>query len=78
MRVDELAPVVADELGVPVDRVRAGSRLGDDLGMDSLGLLTLLLRLEQLTGGPWSIETFPMVTTVQDLCDAATRQEQQA
>ena len=75
MLLDELAPIVADELGVPASRVEPAARLGDDLGMDSLGLLTLLLRLEEETGGTWVLEDFPMVTTVQDLRDAVTRQE---
>ena len=71
-----MASFVADELAVATERVQPAARLAD-LGMDSLGLLTLLLRLEAETGGAWVVEEFPMVTTVQDLCDAVTHQERQ-
>jgi acyl carrier protein len=63
-----VAEIVADELAVDPTRVTATARLDEDLHVDSLGLLTLLLRLEAEFGGRWVIETFPPVTTVADLC----------
>ena len=74
VHVADLAPLVADELRVSPADVRPDARLAEDLGMDSLGLLLLLLRIEETVGGAWVIETFPPVTTVQDLCDAVTEQ----
>lgn len=61
---------------IHADRIRDDQALGEDLGVDSMGFVTLILELEQRLGRKvFSIDNLSSVKTVGDLArvvDAAT------
>jgi len=48
--LERIRPIVADSLAVPVEDVRADSRLIDELGADSLDFIDIVFSLERTFG----------------------------
>ena len=60
-------PIIADTLGVPVEKVAPTSRFVDDLGADSLDTVELLMALEEALSIQVQNEEAEKLSTVQDL-----------
>ena len=80
---DSLQPPGADEavlealsahLEVPMKQLRPFDRLGADLGITSLGLILLVLDLEDVLGVRMHYELLDQVTTVGDLLELVRAQ----
>ena len=63
--VDVFVRVFEDE--VPADAIRPESRLIDDLGLNSIGMLYMAMELENEFGIKFSNEDFAGLTTVGDV-----------
>ncbi len=72
---EELRPVIAKELSVPVEKVTPQAKFMDDLEADSLGLVTLQQTLEEWAtkkaGQPFEIDDKEVenVRTVEQMVD---------
>ena len=63
----DLMAVIAKQLDCPIDRVREGARLVDDLGADSLSLVQLALALEATFELEIPVRDVPTLVTVGDV-----------
>lgn len=63
----KIQPIIADTLGVPVEKVVPQARFTDDLGADSLDTVELLMALEEALGIQVQNEEAEKLSTVQDL-----------
>ena len=63
----KIQPIIADTLGVPIEKVVPQARFTDDLGADSLDTVELLMALEEALGIQVQNEEAEKLSTVQDL-----------
>lgn len=63
---------IAEVLGVPPESVTSGTRLGEDLGADSLDLAEILARVETRSGVVVEQSRLTSIATVGDACAALT------
>jgi acyl carrier protein len=61
---------VADVFGISPDSVSPATRLGEDLGADSLDLVEIVSRIEARSGIAVEPSSLTSVTTVGDACAA--------
>ena len=61
---------VADVFGISPDSVAPGTRLGEDLGADSLDLVEIVSRIEARSGIVVEPSRLTSITTVGDACAA--------
>ena len=61
---------VADVFGISPDSVTPGTRLGEDLGADSLDLVEIASRIEAQSGIVVEQSRLASITTVGDACAA--------
>lgn len=61
---------VADVFGISPDSVTPGTRLGEDLGADSLDLVEIASRIEARSGIVVGQSRLASITTVGDACTA--------
>ena len=64
---DEIAKILAEQLGIPQSKITAESEIIKDLGADSLDVVELLMTLEDNTGKTIPEETVSDIKTVGDL-----------
>ncbi|KAK9814092.1 hypothetical protein WJX72_000540 [[Myrmecia] bisecta] len=62
----DVREVIAEQLGIAVDKVEAGSSFVDDLGADSLDTVEIMMALEEKFDLQLDEEGAEKVTTVQD------------
>ena len=48
--IDKIREIIADELDVEIDEVTPGSDIIEDLGADSLAIVTIIMTIEDLYG----------------------------
>jgi len=48
--IDKLRGIIVDELGVSPDEIKPEARFVEDLGADSIGLMELVMKLEEEFG----------------------------
>lgn len=63
---ERLREVIAEELGVSADEIKPESRFIEDLGADSIGLMELVMKLEEEFGIKIPDEDVEKITTVGD------------
>ena len=63
----KIQPVIAETLGVPIEKITPQARFTDDLGADSLDTVELLMALEEALGIQVRNEEAEKLNTVQDL-----------
>ena len=63
----KIQPIIADTLGIPIEKVVPQARFTDDLGADSLDTVELLMALEEALGIQVQNEEAEKLSTVQDL-----------
>ncbi|MFN8391100.1 MAG: phosphopantetheine-binding protein [Bdellovibrionota bacterium] len=68
-RVQQL---ISSEFGLAPEKIQPASKLGDDLGLDSIDLCDALVYMEKETGKAFPLEHFRTVSTVDDLVDRTT------
>ncbi len=65
----EISRALADELGIPADRITPDAHLSDDLEMDSLDRAEFLVVLENRLGRPIDAAGAEEARTVRDVVD---------
>ncbi len=73
---DRIKQFIVNELGVNQERVIPNARLIEDLGADSLCLLTMKIRLEDEFGIVIPIEVAEKILTVGDVLDFVKEHQQ--
>lgn len=68
---EQVAPLIAEHLGVAPDKVTAEASLIDDLGADSLDIIELAMALEEIGGGVISDAQIEKIERVEQLIAAA-------
>ncbi len=64
---DEVAKILADQLGIPQSKITEDSEIVKDLGADSLDVVELLMTLEDNTGKTIPEEKVTDLKTVGDV-----------
>lgn len=64
---EEIAKILADQLGIPQAKITADSEIVKDLGADSLDVVELLMTLEDNTGKTIPEEKVADLKTVGDV-----------
>lgn len=64
---EEIAQVLAEQLGIPQSKITLESKISDDLGADSLDVVEMLMTLEDKTGKTIPDEKVSDIKTVGDL-----------
>ena len=66
---ERVQTIIADQLGVDPDAVKAEARFREDLGADSLDLVELIMAFEEEFGGEISDEEAQAIRTVGEAVD---------
>lgn len=66
---EEIAKILAEQLGIPQSKVTLESNIIDDLGADSLDVVELLMQLEDQTGKTIPDDKVSEIKTVGDLVE---------
>jgi len=67
MLLDKVRGLIADQMGLPVDQVKAESRFIEDLGADSLDLVEMLMTVESEWGLLIDDDDMKRFTTVESV-----------
>ena len=65
-----IVAILHETFDIEPSRVKPGSRLGEDLDIDSIDAVDLIVQLKPLLGGNLKPEAFRSVRSVQDVVDA--------
>ena len=64
---EEVAKILAEQLGISIDKIKPESEIIKDLGADSLDVVELLMTLEETTGKAIPEDTVTNLKTVGDV-----------
>ncbi len=67
MLLDKVRGLIAEQMGLPVDQVKAESRFIEDLGADSLDLVEMLMTVESEWGLLIDDDDMKRFTTVESV-----------
>ncbi len=67
--LEKMKEIIADQLGIEADDIKAESNFKDDLEADSLDLFELVMALEEEYGVEIPTEDLEQIATVQDIMD---------
>ena len=67
--LDKVKSIIAEELGVEEDAIKADSHLADDLGADSLDAVELIMAIEEEFDIEIDDSSATKIKTVQDIVD---------
>lgn len=67
--LEKLKEIIADQLGVNADEIKADSSFKEDLGADSLDLFELVMGLEEEYGVEIPSEDLEKIVTVNDVME---------
>jgi len=70
---EKLIDLLVRDLAVAPELIRPGARLEEDLGLDSLGMVDLLLGMEEAFGVSIPDEMAEQITTVESAVEALVR-----
>lgn len=65
--LERMKPIIAEQLSVDEDQIKADSNFKDDLGADSLDLFELVMALEEEFGVEIPSEDLESIVTVNDV-----------
>ncbi len=65
--LEKLKEIIAEQLGIAADEIKAESNFKDDLGADSLDLFELVMSLEEEYGVEIPSEDLEKIATVNDI-----------
>lgn len=71
---DHIRHIIADALGVPLDKVEDHAELHDDLGADSLEVVALINTLEEELNLELGFDAWRDLKTVQDVIRLVTKE----
>jgi acyl carrier protein len=54
---------------VPAEKIKTDARLGEDLDLDSIDLVDLMVKFQELTGRKLKVDEFKSVRTVGDVIE---------
>lgn len=66
MNFDKIREIIAEQLGIDADSITAESSFVDDLGADSLDIVSLIMALEEEFGIEFAEEDAENIKTVGD------------
>ena len=66
---DKIKKMVAEQLGININKIEDDSRLIEDLGADSLDMVEMLLKLEEEMGVSVSDEDSMKIKTIKDIAN---------
>lgn len=69
MLLDKVRGLIAEQMGLPVEQVKADSRFIEDLGADSLDLVEMLMTVESEWGLIIDDDDMKKFTTVESVAD---------
>ncbi len=64
-----MKPVIAEQLGVDIDKITPEASFIDDLGADSLDMVELILAIEEEYGFEVSEDDAAKISTVGEACE---------
>ncbi len=67
--LDKVKEIIANQLGIDVDKIDDSASIVDDLGADSLDVVEMLLSIEETLGVTVPDEDAANLKTVQDIAD---------
>ena len=67
--LEKLKEIIAEQLGIAADEIKAESNFKDDLGADSLDLFELVMSLEEEYGVEIPSEDLEKIATVNDVME---------
>lgn len=67
--IDKVKDIIADQLGLSVDEIEAGSKVKEDLGADSLDMVELVMKLEEEFSLKIAEEDLQRIITVSDIAE---------
>ena len=67
---DKVAQLLAEQLGIPQSKITPESKIIEDLGADSLGVVELLMQLEDETGKTIPDDEVTKIKTVGEIVNA--------
>lgn len=70
---EKVRDMLAEALNIPADKITLESKVTDDLGADSLDMVELLSRLEDVEGIVIPEEDLDSLATVGDIVDELTK-----
>ena len=69
MTIDKIKKLLANQLNIPEEKIKADSKLVEDLGADSLDMVEMLMTLEDQFGINISDEDALQIKTVTDVAN---------
>jgi len=66
---EKMRPIIAEQLGVDMDKITPDASFIDDLGADSLDMVELILAIEEEYGFEVSEEDAAKISTVGEACE---------
>lgn len=66
---EKMKPVIAEQLGVDIDKITPEASFIDDLGADSLDMVELILAIEEEYGFEVSEDDAAKISTVGEACE---------
>ncbi|MBO5247178.1 MAG: acyl carrier protein [Eubacterium sp.] len=67
--LEKLQEIIADQLGIDAEEVKAESNFKDDLNADSLDLFEMIMTMEEEFGVEIPSDDLEKIATVQDVMD---------
>ena len=67
--LEKIKEIIAEQLGIAADEIKAESNFKDDLGADSLDLFELVMSLEEEYGVEIPSEDLEKIATVNDVME---------
>ena len=65
----KVTEIIANQLSVPVEKVKGDTNIAEELGADSLDLVEILMSLEDEFGISIPDEAIPNIKTINDIVD---------
>ena len=66
---EKVTEIIANQLSVPVEKVKGDTNIAEELGADSLDLVEILMSLEDEFGISIPDEVIPNIKTINDIVD---------
>lgn len=67
--LEKIKEIIANQLGIDVDKIADDASVIDDLGADSLDVVEMLLSIEETLGVTVPDEVAPTLKTVKEIAD---------
>lgn len=73
---EKIIELISDEMDIDISEIDENTHLYDDLGLDSMDLLSMMLSFEEAFGVRFEKSEIPLIKTVTDIRDIITKKQQ--